>query len=123
MTPFINVTYPETEGLSSQQRTVVHSYAARTAHARVRIARVKAYQISKAIEFQQEQSGRSQEVEQSIKKTPSRPGVGPELETSALLISNSGPGGLGSGRRDPFVSFIRPLTSMEHFLLDQCEWI
>ena len=97
-TPFIMLVNPKREGLSSQQRTVVHSYAARTAHARVRIARVKAYQLSKAIEFQQ------------------------DLETSAVLMSNSGPGGPGSGRGDPFVSFVRPLTNTDQFLLDQCGW-
>ncbi|KAK4062015.1 transcriptional regulator family: Fungal Specific TF [Trichoderma aggressivum f. europaeum] len=118
-TPFINVTYPETQGLSSKQRTVVHSYAARTAHARVRIARVKAYQLSKAIKLQQEQPGHPQEVEPSIKKTPLRSDVELDLEMLAVLMSNSGPGGQGSGRGDPFVSFARPLMSMEHFLLDQ----
>lgn len=121
-TPFIIVPYPEREGLSSEQRTVVHSYAARTAHARVRLARVKAYQLLKATEFQQEQPLHPREDERSVKKTPSRPDVGRELDTPAVLISNSGPGGLGSGRGDPFVSFVRPLTNMDQFLLDQCEW-
>ncbi|KAL7916806.1 hypothetical protein GGI35DRAFT_434032 [Trichoderma velutinum] len=118
-TPFINVTYPETEGLSSQQRTVIHSYAARKAHARVRIARVKAHQISKAIELQQEQSSRAHEDERIVKEILSELIEESELETSAVLIPNSGPSGLGSGRGDPFMSFIRPLTSMENFLLDQ----
>ncbi|PKK51777.1 hypothetical protein CI102_3149 [Trichoderma harzianum] len=121
-TPFIIVTHPETEGLSSEQRTVVHSYAARTAHARVRLARVEAYQLLKATEFQQEQPRHPREDERSVKKTPSRPDVGLELDTPAVLISNSGPGGLGSGRGDPFVSFVRPLTNMDQFLLDQCEF-
>ncbi|KAF3057602.1 hypothetical protein CFAM422_012392 [Trichoderma lentiforme] len=118
-TPFIIVPYPEREGLSSEQRTVVHSYAARTAHARVRIARVKAYQLLKATEFQQGQLRHPREDERSVKKTPSRSDVGLELETPAVVMSNSSPGGLGSGRGDPFVSFVRPLTNMDQFLLDQ----
>lgn len=121
-TPFIIVTDPEKEGISSEQRTVVHSYAARTAHARVRLARVRAYQLLKATESQQEQPRQPREDERSVKNTPSRPNVGLELETPAVLMSNSSPGGLGSGRGDPFVSFVRPLTNMDQFLLDQCEW-
>lgn len=121
-TPFIILANPEREGLSSEQRTVVHSYAARTAHARVRIARVKAYQLLKATEFPQEQPRSPREDERSVKETPSSSDVGLELETPAVLMSNSSPGGLGSGRGDPFVSFIRPLTNMDQFLLDQCEW-
>ncbi|KAL7781037.1 hypothetical protein V8C43DRAFT_320184 [Trichoderma afarasin] len=118
-TPFIIVPYPEREGLSSEQRTVVHSYAARTAHARMRLARVKAYQLLKATEFQQEQPRHPREDERRVKKTPPRLDVGLELEMPAVLMSNSGPGGLGSGRGDPFVSFVRPLTNMDQFLLDQ----
>ncbi|KAL7928210.1 hypothetical protein V8C35DRAFT_318676, partial [Trichoderma chlorosporum] len=94
-TPFINITY-------------------------VRVARVKVYRISNGTGSQLEQSWDLREDEHSLKTiqpTELTGGLGPD--TNVVNIQNNGLGGLGSGRRDPFMSFVRPFTGMEHFLLDQ----
>lgn len=91
-------------GLSALQGRRAHSHAAREAHAKVRRQRVLEYRAART---------RTRADEDDSKACTT------ELQTDPAVFVPVGL--LGSGRRDPFRSYARPLNSTEDFLLDYCK--
>ena len=90
----------DNHGQKRQQR-VVHSTAARAAHAKRRRQRMKEFQSAKL-----QDTSHGQEVEPRH-----------ELALAAPNLVRA----FSAGRTDPFSSFARPLKPVEHFLLDHCK--
>lgn len=102
------------ESQGENPRSLVHSHAARIAHARTRRARTREYQAARAAACQ----GQAR-AEQAPHPDPLQQGQGENVAGEALALYQPALG--GSGRSDPFTSFARPLTPQENFLLDHCE--
>ncbi|KAJ5092541.1 hypothetical protein NUU61_007411 [Penicillium alfredii] len=88
---------------ASKQRKLVHSHAARTAHAKARRLRTIHYQAQKA---SIKQSG---SVGDCIEQGPLK-----ELPKAQLVSL------LSADRSDPFMSFATPLKRIEEMLFDHC---
>ena len=88
-----------TLGIQHTQRQA-RSHAARETHARTRRLRM----------IEHLRLGQSRE-----------PALGGSEQTSQKVQVSSPVGILPSSRKDPFMSFARPLTPIEHFLLDYCK--
>jgi len=88
-----------TLGIRHTQRQA-RSHAARETHARTRRLRM----------IEHLRLGQSRE-----------PALGGSEQTSQKVQVSSPVGILPSSRKDPFMSFARPLSPMEHFLLDYCK--
>lgn len=96
---FVHHPLPGDAGARRRQQRVVHSNAARAAHAETRRLRTIRYQAAKAQEPKQLAA----------------------LEPEADVVAAPGIVRLLSAdRKDPFASFVRPLKPVEHFLLDHC---
>lgn len=95
-------------------RRQARSHSARETHARARRFRMKEYASQKT-----EMCGKELTFYNEYDACmPSYSGEGVEL-TSKALPDPINP--LSSHRRDPFTCLIKPLTSIENFLLDYCE--
>jgi hypothetical protein len=113
---FIGSSYPR-NAISAKVQQRVHSHAARTAHAKARRLRIIDHQAGKAKQVA--------EASQEVEERGSTPrgnllsiSGGIEMEKSVLFSPASL---LAADRRDPFSSFARSFTPIEHFLLDHCE--
>ncbi|KAK0708694.1 hypothetical protein B0H67DRAFT_590941 [Lasiosphaeris hirsuta] len=95
------------EGGTQNAATIVHSHAARTAHARRRRARVVAYQASRGV-------GQPQGDPLQIPNGA----IDGVTAMSPYGSHHASPEVIGSGRSDPFASFARPFSPLETFLLD-----
>jgi hypothetical protein len=97
---FLQCSYADDATVKKRQKRVVHSNAARAAHAEARRLRTIKYQATKA-----------RERGQHLIHTPAE-GVAPPVPQISRVLPAS--------RTDPFQSFARPLEPIEHFLLDHC---
>ncbi|KAF2650307.1 hypothetical protein K491DRAFT_667425 [Lophiostoma macrostomum CBS 122681] len=95
---FVQYFDPHNATMKKRQQRVVHSNAARAAHAEARRRRTVKYQAAKA-----------RERSQQLVSPPEGVVVPSPLQISSLLPA---------GRTDPFASCVRPFTPVEHFLLD-----
>src|SRR3569833_1329694 len=127
---FISVSGPSTRKQASTHRNTNQSHAARIAHARVRHARTIEYQAANTTTMPQqiqrldggETGNQSFQTESDAHNaTSQRSNMVRETGEGAVAGQRPVLGGLGSGRRDPFESFIRPFKPIEHLLLDLCE--
>jgi hypothetical protein len=97
--PFIHHSSSADASSTKRQRQIVHSNAARSAHAEARRLRTIRYQVSKAQE-------RSKVVDLES---------GFDASAAPRIVKL-----LSASRKDPFTSFVRPFEPVEHFLLDHC---
>lgn len=106
---FIHSSKPGLPGVAStEMRRLVHSHAARAAHARTRRQRLIEYHAIKTTSGSEDESLPFSTVAAEI-------GI-------SVIPSPSPLGFLGSHQRDPFASFARSLNPIEDFLLDYCKW-
>lgn len=129
---FINVSHPEARERASKQGTTIRSHAARVTHATARQARTIEYQAAKGATTQQPRPRRSE-----IDKHGSERGrhhatsnVADEVvgsrtddQREAVVADSFLVRVPGSERTDPFMSFAKPFTSIEQFLLAHCEYL
>ncbi|KAJ5833404.1 transcriptional regulator family: Fungal Specific TF [Penicillium riverlandense] len=100
---FIHTSQPGVPGVASaEKQRLVHSHAARAAHAKARRQRLVEYRAIKT------RSGSEDE----------RQPFSTAAAETAIAVIPSPLGFLGSDRRDPFASFARRLNPIEDFLLD-----
>lgn len=107
------------EQSSAEVQRQVRSHAARAAHAKTRRQRLARYQAKQgSVHPRHQQHGDShQNQDHGLQQSPPSEAFikgGHDTSSSPFQI-------LGSGRRDPFSSFARPLSPAEDFLLDYCE--
>lgn len=103
---FIHSTQLRAPGVASaEMQRLVHSHAARAAHAKVR--------RQSLIEYQAVKSSSGSEDERRPLSTAAA--------EKAMAAIPSPLGLLGSDRRDPFASFPRRLNPAEYYLLDYCK--
>ncbi|KAJ5679759.1 C6 finger domain protein [Penicillium macrosclerotiorum] len=89
---------PESATLTTPQRRIARSHAARSAHARERHFRTSQYQAQKKREL--------------LNDVTFRLNKPPDIVTV-----------LPASRKDPFTSFARPLKPLEEMLLDHCMFL
>jgi hypothetical protein len=97
--PFIHHSSSGKVSSTKRQRQIVHSNAARAAHAETRRLRISRYQVAKAQE-------RSKLVDLES---------GSDAVAAPRIVKL-----LSASRKDPFTSFVRQFNPVEHFLLDHC---
>ncbi|CAJ2502367.1 Uu.00g097610.m01.CDS01 [Anthostomella pinea] len=97
---FVHQSFPGDTSTRRRQKRVVHSNAARAAHAEARRCRTIEYQASKTRAAEGSQLSGSND------------------SGSGEVVASRMPRQLASGRKDPFTSFVRPFKPVEHFLLD-----
>ena len=94
---------------SARSQRQIRSHAARIAHARIRVSRMRDYRKQTADELLiRDENARTKEI----------PGAKIEIEASTLASPLTL---LSSHRRDQFGCSVVPLKPVEHFLLDHCK--
>ncbi len=131
---FISVYGPRTKNHAALNRSAIQSHAARISHGRVRRARITEFQAKNTATTRGSLYPLAQDTESTETAPIARNRSNDRLYQSEVAAGAVGtqeedvpgwglvPGGLGSGRRDLFMSFVRPLKPIEHFLLDYCKY-
>lgn len=122
---FVNISYPA-PGDARSARRQARSHSAREVHARTRRAEAAKHRAQGAAQQQTGGSGVNYEdgvvgmvVQDHSRPTSSNTGV---AGTELFAVMTSPLSSLASHRKDPFACCAMPLTPVDHFLLDYCEW-
>jgi hypothetical protein len=124
---FVRVSGPKSRKHAWVHRSTIQSHAARTSHAKVRHARTIQYQAANAAKTTPQQIKRLGEDKLGIELAQAD-AANQQLEVATETRQGDVPGWqpvlcrMGSGRRDFFMSFVRPFKPIEHFLLDHCKY-
>jgi len=122
---------------SDNNRAAINAHATRSRHARRREARTLAYQASRqgGVVAPPTPEGQSQQQQQQQQLLPASfaargggsgnnrsPGIAGLFSAGVMGYVSPTTGVGGPGRSDPFTTFARAFTPLEHFLFDHCEY-
>jgi hypothetical protein len=124
---FITIVHPSQKN-SPRLKRQAHSHAARAAHARARRTRVAAHTAALDSTSQKDASESSPHPKATVppaRKTKSRNmnlGSYLTIQRLGLHVSSSVPASIPSAfEHEPLASFLKSLTSREHYLFDYCK--
>lgn len=114
---FINLSHPSQISSSHLQRRA-YSHAARVNHARAKLAR-KEVPHADDVAPVDPHPGDGEVAKSIVVRNRCLAETMPMCQTGAPDPVNH----LASSRRDPFGCFVRPLSTLEHYLFDHCEFV